>query len=89
MLSRTYERFLHVVSAGRKLPLAAVREVAEGRVWTGRQALDNGLVDRLGDLDVDALADLTRSLHYARLARLGVLAAKEPRVRATLRIRGP
>lgn len=52
MLSRTYERFLHVVSAGRKLPLAAVREVAEGRVWTGRQALDNGLVDRLGDLDV-------------------------------------
>jgi protease-4 len=29
-----------------------VHEVAQGRVWTGREALDRGLVDRLGGLDV-------------------------------------
>jgi protease-4 len=51
-LQRTYARFLAVVAGGRGLPLAAVEAVAEGRIWTGRQALAHGLVDRLGDLEV-------------------------------------
>lgn len=52
MLARTYARFLQVVSAGRRLPLEAVEAVAEGRVWTGAQAKEVGLVDHLGDLKV-------------------------------------
>lgn len=52
MLQRTYDRFLAVVSGGRKLPVAAVHAVAQGRIWTGRQALERGLVDHLGGLDL-------------------------------------
>lgn len=48
-LQLTYDRFLEVVSTGRKLPLETVKSIAEGRVWTGQQALDLRLVDHLGD----------------------------------------
>ena len=46
-----YERFKNHVVAGRKLSLANVDSIAQGRVWTGSDALGIGLVDGLGDLD--------------------------------------
>jgi len=52
MLQRTYDRFLAVVSGGRKRPVPAIHAVAQGRIWTGRQALEHGLVDHLGGLDL-------------------------------------
>ncbi len=45
-----YATFLERVAAGRTLPPAEVEAVASGRVWTGRQALERRLVDRLGTL---------------------------------------
>ena len=45
-----YERFLQVVAEGRALSRDEVHAVAQGRVWTGRQALARGLVDELGGL---------------------------------------
>lgn len=59
-----YEAFLQRVSTARKLPLDSVRVIAEGRVWSGTQALRIGLVDSLGGLEVAlksaaALAKLT------------------------------
>jgi len=45
-----YERFLDKVATGRGMTRDAVHEVAQGRVWTGRQGLDRGLVDGLGGL---------------------------------------
>jgi protease-4 len=45
-----YERFLAKVAAGRGMTRDAVHEVAQGRVWTGGQGLDRGLVDGLGGL---------------------------------------
>jgi protease-4 len=50
-----YKDFTSLVARGRKLPIERVEEVARGRVWTGRDALEVGLVDELGDLD-DAIA---------------------------------
>ncbi|MGB3617736.1 MAG: signal peptide peptidase SppA [Catalinimonas sp.] len=50
-----YETFLTKVARGRDLPLDSVRTLAEGRVWTGQEAIDRGLVDVLGGLD-DAVA---------------------------------
>jgi protease-4 len=53
----TYERFLEAVVRGRgeeKITKEALREVAEGRVWTGAQALDRKLVDGQGSI-IDAL----------------------------------
>lgn len=43
-----YEEFLSRVSAGRGVDIEVVRDLAEGRVWIGTQALENGLVDELG-----------------------------------------
>lgn len=49
-LDAFYGRFVGKVAAGRRLDPAAVAAVAEGRVWTGRQAVGAGLVDGLGGL---------------------------------------
>ncbi|MDD4223595.1 MAG: signal peptide peptidase SppA [Candidatus Cloacimonetes bacterium] len=47
-----YEDFVSKVDAGRdKLDYDAVHAIAQGRVWTGEQALANGLIDALGGLD--------------------------------------
>lgn len=49
-LDATYDAFLRRVAEGRRMDPAAVRAAAEGRIWTGRDALAAGLVDRLGGL---------------------------------------
>lgn len=46
----TYQSFLGYVSQARNMPVEKVNEVAQGRVWTGTQALERGLVDALGGL---------------------------------------
>lgn len=48
LIGETYQRFLAHVSEGRDIPVEAVDELGRGRVWTGRQSVDLGLVDRLG-----------------------------------------
>ncbi|MDI3317755.1 MAG: signal peptide peptidase SppA [Bacillota bacterium] len=50
----TYRQFVRMVATGRHLPESKVLELADGRVFTGGQALRLGLVDRLGNLK-DAL----------------------------------
>ncbi len=50
-----YERFIAIAAASRKLPPEALRAIAGGRVWSGAQARELGLVDAVGGLD-DALA---------------------------------
>ena len=45
-----YRLFLERVAAGRKLDLQKVDGVAQGRIWTGEQALERGLIDELGGL---------------------------------------
>lgn len=56
LLDGTYESFLQRVMEGRKMTREQAAAVAEGRVFTGRQAKENGLVDMLGGLD-DAAAE--------------------------------
>ncbi|SNR29117.1 protease-4 [Maribacter sedimenticola] len=47
----TYQTFLERVSQGRNLTMAQVDSVAQGRVWSGTEAVEVGLVDELGNLD--------------------------------------
>jgi len=54
-LQSFYGEFVDRVASGRHMDPTKVQEIAQGRVWTGKQALDRGLVDQLGGLD-DALA---------------------------------
>lgn len=58
-VDRGYETFLSVVSQGRGMTKEEVDEIAQGRIWTGRQALEINLVDSLGSLD-DATAEAAR-----------------------------
>jgi protease-4 len=50
-LDRIYADFTGKVAEGRRMTTDRVHELARGRVWTGADALDNGLVDELGGLD--------------------------------------
>lgn len=54
-VNRGYELFIKRCADGRSMSIDAIKSIAEGRVWTGEQALENGLVDTLGNLN-DALA---------------------------------
>jgi protease-4 len=49
-IERIYDQFLERVAQSRKMKVETVDQVAGGRVWTGKQALDHGLVDALGGL---------------------------------------
>lgn len=46
-----YDRFIELVSRGRKMSKSEVDKVAQGQVWTGQAAFERGLVDELGDFN--------------------------------------
>ena len=58
-LCRAYNRFIAEVAAGRDMSEADVRKVAQGRVWTGRDAMKHGRVDSMGGL-TEAVAEARR-----------------------------
>lgn len=49
-IAEVYERFVTRVAEGRKLSRERVNEIGRGRIWSGQDALDLGLIDELGDL---------------------------------------
>jgi protease-4 len=57
----TYDTFVNRVAKGRRMSYDAVDRVAQGRIWSGRDALANGLVDELGSFDVA----VARAAHLA------------------------
>ena len=77
-----YDDFVGKVASGRGRPVAEIETIARGRVWTGSDAIDIGLVDTLGGLrdavriarsraGLPADAPVRPALHVAPLARLG------------------
>lgn len=54
-----YGQFVHAVAAGRKMPLEEVKKLADGRVYSGEQAMRLKLVDRMGNLQ-DAVHEAAR-----------------------------
>jgi protease-4 len=79
-LDHIYADFTGKVAAGRGMSAERVHELARGRVWTGADALANGLVDELGGLDTAAA--------LAR-AQPGAPLRVYPRVRPLDRLRPP
>ncbi len=65
-IGRGYELFRKRVADGRKQPVAAIEEVAQGRVWLGNDALKIKLVDAIGSLDdaVKKAAQLAKLEEY-------------------------
>ncbi len=58
-IERGYEDFLALVANGRSKTRDEIDAIAQGRVWSGRDALERGLVDKLGSLD-DAVASAAK-----------------------------
>ena len=50
-VERIYTKFTSIVAEGRDMTVEAVDEIAQGRVWTGAEALEIGLVDKIGTLE--------------------------------------
>jgi len=71
-MDRIYAGFITRVAEGRKLPPERVRELAKGRVWTGEQAKQLGLVDELGGFydAVDKAKSLAKLEGDVRLKRM-------------------
>jgi protease IV len=62
-IDRMYSAFLKLVAGTRKMTTDEVEPIAQGKVWTGRQALERKLVDELGGLD----AGLAKARSLAKL----------------------
>ena len=81
-----YRRFLEVVAEGRGMDIDEVHAVAQGRVWTGSQAAERGLVDELGGLAdaVEAIRLRTNPDRAVNLVpvtgRSGFFSAEQPRL---------
>lgn len=60
MVDEIYESFVQVVAEGREMDVDEVRKLADGRVYTGKQAMALGLVDEMGNLydAIDGAAEL-------------------------------
>ena len=58
-VNRVYSTFTQKVADGRKKSQAYIDSIGQGRVWSGKEALQNGLVDRLGNID-DAIASAAK-----------------------------
>ena len=51
MVDEAYDQFVEIVAEGRGMNESRVRELADGRIYTAKQALENGMVDGLGSLE--------------------------------------
>lgn len=72
-----YDKFLKVVADGRNKSKDQIHQIAQGRVWTGRRAESNGLVDHIGDLNEAILcASRLAKLNTYKTAEYPIL--KEP-----------
>lgn len=68
-VERIYTKFTSLVSEGRDIPVAEVDKIAQGRVWTGTEALNIRLADQVGTIE-DAI-------HWAALSIEGVTSMDE------------
>ncbi len=74
MVDRTYDSFITDVSSGREMPKEEVNAIGGGRVWSGADALENGLIDMYGGLnDAIKVAGEMADLEKYRVISLPVL----------------
>jgi protease-4 len=72
-VDNAYSRFVSIVAQGRGMSEDAVRKIADGRIYDGQQAVENGLVDAIG-FPEDALAELQadQNLEDAEIFEYGI-----------------
>lgn len=78
MMKVTYEQFTQKAAAGRKMDIKKLEGLAQGRVFTGRMAVANGLADKLGTLE-DAVTDVKTQAGVKPEDKLEILVLPKPR----------
>jgi protease IV len=76
-VNKTYNTFTKKVADGRKISQAKVDSIGQGRVWTGAQALQIGLVDRLGGLE-DAIKSAAKKAKIREYKLIAYPSLKDP-----------
>ena len=74
----TYRQFVSKAAQGRRMPTAKLEAIAQGRIYTGRMAVANGLVDRLGTLQ-DAIDEAKRIVHLKADEKVDLLILPRPK----------
>jgi protease IV len=82
-IEHTYNVFVDHVAAGRSMNHDAVHAIAQGRIWTGTQAKDRSLVDKIGGLTT-AFDEMKQTLHAEHLQIVEYPANKGIRINADL-----
>jgi len=101
MVSNTYEQFLTAVVKGRKKSESDIRPLADGSVFTGEQAVENGLIDAVGtfedaikytketykltDLKVVKITPASSTLNFKDLISVAVLPRQTPEIKLSLK----
>lgn len=82
-----YALFKRRVAEGRNMSVAAVDSIGQGRIWTGTEALKNGLVDALGGLDraINGVAGLANLNNY----KISIYPKQDNQLSSILRIMSP
>jgi protease-4 len=75
LISDAYDQFVTAISNGRHMPIETVRKLADGRIYSGRQALKLGLIDKLGSYTV--ALNLIQDMCKERFHKTGDLPIKE------------
>ncbi|MDR4504564.1 MAG: signal peptide peptidase SppA [Candidatus Scalindua sp.] len=82
IVDEMYTRFLQIISDGRSMKIEDVRKLADGRIFTGSHAVENGLVDQLGYLEdtISAAKEMSgleeaKVIRYKRMFNLSELFA--------------
>jgi len=77
MMEDVYQQFTAKAAEGRKMPQDKLRGLAGGRIYTGRQAKDLGLIDELGTLD-DAIGEAKKLAGLEKDAEVKIEVLPEP-----------
>ncbi|MCX6565039.1 MAG: signal peptide peptidase SppA [Candidatus Aminicenantes bacterium] len=84
-----YRRFIAVVAEGRKKTIAEVEQIAGGRIWSGKDARSNGLVDELGGiLKALEVAKVKAGIPVAREVRLILFPKRRNMIESLLNLGG-
>ena len=77
-VDESYERFVEIVSEGRNMPIEEVKVLADGRIYTAKQAVNNGLVDEISlyeEMQTEMQKEVGNEIFYTPSVETSVLSS--------------
>jgi protease-4 len=77
LVDESYEQFVGIVAQGRNMSVEDVKVLADGRIYTAQQALENGLIDAIGTYD-EAIEDMKNTYELEDVCEESFIPATQP-----------